>query len=587
SSTSPSSHACLMLTPGRITPAALFSWEAGCRQYFCHCPVEEANRVGFASGGFQDARVMDWWITNSATLEVLSFEAFMAVFRKQWLPANWANEIVTAMFQSKQNEDNSFDVWVTSLEKQNAYLRDTTHRLSNTALRGLITATACEEMRFLMLRSKYFSLDEYSTWKAALIVFDNERLTNRKCRFCEYEQFARSKSVPTLGSSKSRSGSSVSSTGNSGSGKARTTGSGGSGNSVNTASLSKPKVPRLTEDERRILMENNGCFKCRRIGAGHQSKECPNGFPDLAAYNANSLAEQLRLKSTKIDTPKVAAITISKDDNDEDYVMAVAAVTSSPIAVSSAVLSDGDSSDDDVHDPSFSVPHVTWHVHVKSPCDNPEAITLIDTGSPLALIRDDAVERLQLRRRKLHTPVPLGNTFDGGETSAKEWCKLTVSTPDGSWTSVSVWALIVSLLCSPIILGTPFLSRNRILVDYQYLQACFSLRQHRDVIRELKSQFGKEDALPAPVAPVDSTSMPPWDRVATVRERVEELAFLETLKREDVAMKTQFTDCFPDDIPHLDSLPKDEYHHIRLKDANMTIVRRQYDCPKKYREAWK
>lgn len=381
---------CPVLTPGRITPAALFSWEAGCRQYFRHRPVEMANRVAFASGGFQDPRMMDWWMTNAAKFEELTFEAFMAVVRKHWLPANWGNEIVTAMFQNKQGEDDSFDVWVTSLEKQNAYLRDTPHRLSDTALRGLITATACEEMRFLMLRSEYFSLDEYSAWKAALIVFDNERLTNRKRRFREYEQFARSKSAPVSGFSKARSGNSTTgSAGASGSDKSRNTGN--SGGSTTSAGPSKPKVPRLTEDERKILMDNDGCFKCRRIGAGHQSKDCQVGFPDLAAYKTP--AEQVRLKAAKTDTPKVAAVTMCEDeDEDDDYVLAVAAVhTSSPLASSSGVLSEGDSSEDDVRDPSFSSPHVSWRLHVKSLSENPEVVALIDTGSPLALIRDDVV----------------------------------------------------------------------------------------------------------------------------------------------------------------------------------------------------
>ncbi|OJT02156.1 Retrovirus-related Pol polyprotein from transposon 17.6, partial [Trametes pubescens] len=75
--------------------------------------------------------------------------------------------------------------------------------------------------------------------------------------------------------------------------------------------------------------------------------------------------------------------------------------------------------------------------------------------------------------------------------------------------------------------------------------------------------------------------------IAAIREKVEELALLESLKREDAHMKERFADCFPEDIPHLRDLPTDVVHEINLKDANLTIVRRQYDCPKKYREVWK
>ncbi|GBE82423.1 hypothetical protein SCP_0408070 [Sparassis crispa] len=60
-----------------------------------------------------------------------------------------------------------------------------------------------------------------------------------------------------------------------------------------------------------------------------------------------------------------------------------------------------------------------------------------------------------------------------------------------------------------------------------------------------------------------------------------------TLKSENHKIKNEFSDLFPDDIPHLDELPTDVYHHFVLKDPNMFIQRCQYDCPKKYREAWK
>ena len=62
---------------------------------------------------------------------------------------------------------------------------------------------------------------------------------------------------------------------------------------------------------------------------------------------------------------------------------------------------------------------------------------------------------------------------------------------------------------------------------------------------------------------------------------------MEQLKQEDANLKQQYADRSPDDIPHIDKLPTDVYHWIRLKDANLVISRRQYDCPKKYREIWK
>ncbi|KAG1792518.1 uncharacterized protein HD556DRAFT_1222355, partial [Suillus plorans] len=44
------------------------------------------------------------------------------------------------------------------------------------------------------------------------------------------------------------------------------------------------RVPPLTEEEWRLLRDNNGCFKCREPFAGHTSNVCSKEFPDGASY---------------------------------------------------------------------------------------------------------------------------------------------------------------------------------------------------------------------------------------------------------------------------------------------------------------
>lgn len=77
------------------------------------------------------------------------------------------------------------------------------------------------------------------------------------------------------------------------------------------------------------------------------------------------------------------------------------------------------------------------------------------------------------------------------------------------------------------------------------------------------------------------------DAVAAIRERVEELAELEVLKRENAIMRTRYAALFPEDIPPVDTLPTQVYHHLTMKDANLVITKRQYTCPKKYCEAFR
>lgn len=631
------------LNAGRVTPAALLAWESACLQYFRHSPkdIPPEKQVAYVSGGLLDPRVQDWWMTNSGELEYLTFSNFMARMRRTWLPPNWADKIVSALFASKQGDDDSLEIWITDLEKQNVFLRGNPMRLDNNALRNLICASACEEIRLAAFRTEYRDILDYSTWKDAIIAFDQERLATRSRRFKEYEQF-RAKSTKSTFTAKTY-----------------TTSNSTSNTSASTSR--KPGIGSLTEDDRKVLREHKGCFKCRLINAGHQYKDCPNSYPSPDTYKtpAQQVASAAKVKTF---TKKVAAVTVESDEeNSNPAVAAVRAI--SPLAATSGILDTSDESDDDsVRLSVLSSPHLTWSIRVESPAADAAPVSaLIDTGSPLVLIREDTVSRLQLRRRGLPSPIPLGNAFTSEGSVAKDWVKLRVRTLDSSYVSRSVRALVVPSLCSPIVLGTPFLSRNKLLVDLAHralwdpasardlcsahpppapsatpptrprdraaaraerreqaherllLERAFLFTARRDVARELLMEVptldpddansaeqcdaqlrdAAEDSLTdentePDEAPILDLNIPQSAAIiAAIRERVEELATLEQLKAEDAAMKTRYVDLFPDDIPHVNQLPTDVWHDINLKDANLTIVRRQYDCPKRYRDAWK
>ncbi|KAI0652813.1 hypothetical protein C8Q70DRAFT_938100 [Cubamyces menziesii] len=171
------------------------------------------------------------------------------------------------------------------------------------------------------------------------------------------------------------------------------------------------------------------------------------------------------------------------------------------------------------------------------------------------LIHEDTARKLWLRLQTLLAAIPLGNTFESGGIEAMEWVKLHVSVPDGSWSSRAVHALVVSSLCSPVILCTPFFEQNHVLVDIMD-----KALWHVDTGRDLTIPFAR--------------SSPPAQTSATEEQIMHNRLQL-----------SQYHDLLH--IPHLDDLPDDIYHEINLKDTNLAIIRRQYECPKKYREAWK
>ncbi|KAF5366991.1 hypothetical protein D9758_003943 [Tetrapyrgos nigripes] len=93
---------------------------------------------------------------------------------------------------------------------------------------------------------------------------------------------------------------------------------------------------------------------------------------------------------------------------------------------------------------------------------------LLDTGSPFVLISAELVDQLGLQHRKLHKPQPV-TSFDGSASSVSstltEYVRLPIEDSTGQWRSRPCNALIVPSLCSPLILGMPFLSRNELIVD--------------------------------------------------------------------------------------------------------------------------
>jgi hypothetical protein len=45
------------------------------------------------------------------------------------------------------------------------------------------------------------------------------------------------------------------------------------------------KLPKLTNNECRLLFDNNGCLKCRKFFVNHCSANCPNGWLIAASYH--------------------------------------------------------------------------------------------------------------------------------------------------------------------------------------------------------------------------------------------------------------------------------------------------------------
>jgi hypothetical protein len=96
---------------------------------------------------------------------------------------------------------------------------------------------------------------------------------------------------------------------------------------------------------------------------------------------------------------------------------------------------------------------------------------LLDCGSHLVLINKKLANQLDLKHSLLPKPekIELALLPNGQkeEIALHEWVPLEVYDPTLSWKAKTIRAVVVPRLCTPIVLGLPFLSHNSIVIDYK------------------------------------------------------------------------------------------------------------------------
>lgn len=331
----------------------------------------------------------------------------------------------------------------------------------------------------------------------------------------------------------------------------------------------------------------------------HRSKECTEGAPEASSYKTLTEADAIAAKS--------------KNNKPSRTVAAVAPVAA---MVPSSVIEDVSDSDDDTCVAPFETPHLIWPCLLTGPLSSSfeRVDALIDHGSHLVLINEDLVTKLGLRRRKLNAAIEANSAFLVSSISSfsfTEYVHLSPSSVNYDWRSRTIRAIIAPNLAVPLLLGGPFLSHNCLLIDHE-VRTCIDKTSDYDLLNPPTRVERIHNPIPSRreilhlrknvISQLQSVLSTRHDEheICTIsttpnvgsllRERISTLAFIEKnkehLERLDSEMRRKFEDRFPDDIPHVDELPTDIVHRIRLKDPNQIIQCRKYNTPRKYREAW-
>ncbi|KAJ3474978.1 hypothetical protein NLI96_g12135 [Meripilus lineatus] len=518
--------------------------------------------------------------TDRERINELSWEEFKTEMKSEFLPKDWEDKFRLVVYDMRHKKTEEFREFINRFKSANMVLRGTRFFLEGQNLTNQMEVAACDDLQRMIMATKELAeiwtspltdIKKVKEWENAVIVLDENRLAERD-RFTAF--LAANQTQPTTNRqipSNSRGGRSDQTTPN-----------------LNN------RLPKLTDAEKTILGKHDGCFKCRRFYANHKATDCTNPWPDAKTYmtitEADGLAAQA--KRNKSGANAVASITGIPETT-------IAAVRSySPLAATTGILGNGSDSDGP-----------TW----------PKVYNmLIDCGAPSVLICDDLVLQLELRRRRVrwHVP-PLGDAYGraaGEENQPKEWTNTATNqiNAEGKETPERRGIKDRSRRIGKTEEGIGEATWRRFkgyLRNRKITQRILSMERERRAGEEKRLKLGKviqgmvgtgtelekerdgveggEDGVGNEGNFKEGVGYQGYCAVTAVRQKIEQLAFIEQLKQEDATMKKKYADRFPDDIPHIDDLPSDVLHRIKLTDANLTISRRQYDCPKKYREAWK
>ena len=516
-----------------------------------------------------------------------------------FLPSDWIKTTRITLLGMRMSKNSCFWDFAQDVCALNIVLRGTSLHLNDSTLCNQLEAGLEPSLQAECSREGLCAVTTLKEWIERVKKID-ERLNFEKKRYREIfaeESNLRASKRPALGSPRIPN--------------AQNTGTSSNGNKTFV------RLPKLTDAEKDLLRAYAGCFKCQRFNAGHgsNSPQCP-GFPSGSGYktitkHADANGQPgIKPSFNHSNKGKMVASLIETVDSEEEEVVAVFAPSS--------VLGNGTDSgeSDNVSDTApLKCKHLVWKCLVDGPSSEfPLKIpALINNGCHLVLIHPDIVSKLGLTVFKLPVPEPIDVAIKDSNQKKKmeleNFVLLKATSLDQRWTSRRFRALITPNLCMPIIFGLLFLSHNNIITDHS-LRSCIDkktgydlinpkivlpppkrlqpkekrerIKAHkRDAIKELKTVCNIRRVL------VDSRleKVKTPDIVGAIRGRIEELALIETLKKEDSKLREEFKDLF-EAIPHVNELPTDCLAEIQIKDPNLRVKGHSYPCPRKYRDAW-
>jgi hypothetical protein len=224
------------LHAGELTPEAAREWDNACTTYFMHKQIDGANQVKMIAMGMADPRFHTWYLTQKATLDAGTFAEYITALKDAWLETHWDSKLRKKVLGSQQNA-RTFYEWALELQNLNALLFGNAAHLTDEQLRNQLEANMCDDLITPVLRAKLPTTLTLKKWIEEVKELDDKRredlASHRKIAEELYKAARRTQTTKAPQTTRSSSYPSSSS-----------------------------RLGPLTQDERTLLNDHNGCYKC-------------------------------------------------------------------------------------------------------------------------------------------------------------------------------------------------------------------------------------------------------------------------------------------------------------------------------------
>jgi hypothetical protein len=267
-----------VLTRGDITLLVTRDFENAALNWFALKGVPEASQVANILGCFRDMHHIAWLRPNAECTRVtkLSFNDFMAEFRSKYLPVDWQAMTWNEILSSRMKETQTFDEYFTDVVGLGSLLDGTPAALDNPSLHHTLEVGMCAdlEVEYCLDTVAHEKMDE---WCREVRRIDEKRIRDiaKQRRITAEIHKAEKRKAATDGDCNPKKPFSFSAKGNTSVTAAA---------APSTPSATPKDCPKLTEGERALLNEHDGCNKCCKFYAGHHSNNCTNNFTNAATY---------------------------------------------------------------------------------------------------------------------------------------------------------------------------------------------------------------------------------------------------------------------------------------------------------------